>query len=125
MHTSPQNGVDDRFKQKVPRGGLARMATTAIVLVGAALVAAVIAMEAGVLRRPEVRWGARRRGANAEASPSVTQCVAMTADGDRCVRAPTDRHTHYCWQHQRMAQRLSNRSTSLAPTGVGLRLTRR
>jgi hypothetical protein len=73
--------------------------TTTIVLVGAALVAAAIAMEAGVLRLPRLRGREQRR----EQDEPVAQCVAVTAVGDRCVRVTADRHARYCWQHQRMA----------------------
>jgi hypothetical protein len=101
------------------------MATTVIVLVGFVLVAAVIAMEAGVLRFPVLRGREQRREADADSNASEAQCVAMTAGGDRCVRPPTDRHAHYCWQHQRMAQRLSARSAPFAPAGFVPRLIRR
>ncbi len=97
------------------------MATTAIVLVGAALVAALIAMEAGMLRLPRPRRREQRREPDAPGS----QCVAMTAGGDRCARATADRHPHYCWQHQRMAQRVGKRGAPVASLGLVPRLTRR
>jgi hypothetical protein len=97
------------------------MATTAIVLVGAALVAAAIAMEAGMLRIPRLRRRAQRR----EPDASGAQCVATTAGGDRCVRATADRHPHYCWQHQRMAQRVGKRDAPVASMGLVPRLIRR
>jgi hypothetical protein len=97
------------------------MATTAIVLVGAVLVAAAIAMEARVLRLPTLRG--REQGREQDAPEA--QCVAVTAVGDRCVRVTADRHARYCWQHQRMAQQVGKRSDPLAPVGLVPRLTRR
>jgi hypothetical protein len=97
------------------------MATTAIILVGAVLVAAAIAMEAGVLRLPTPRGREPRSTPDAP----VAQCVATTAGGDRCVRPPVDRHSHYCWQHHRMAVRLGNRGAQLASAGAAARFTRR
>lgn len=79
------------------------MATLAIVLVGIALVVAAIAMEAGVLRFPTLR---RQRAARLDPAADVVQCVATTADGDRCVRGTAARHSRYCWQHQRMARQI-------------------
>jgi hypothetical protein len=119
MHDLPKSGyvaVEKGFL-----GGSARMATTAIVLVGAALVAAAIAMEAGMLRLPRLRWREQRL----EPEASAAQCVATTAGGDRCVRATANRDPRYCWQHRRMAQRVSKRSAPLASLGLVPRLTRR
>lgn len=87
------------------------MATLAIVLAGIALVAAVIAMEAGALRLPTLRWHRQRRR---DPITEVAQCLATTAGGDRCVRGTADRHSRYCWQHQRMAQQIGKRSAPLA-----------
>ena len=100
------------------------METMTIILLGAVLVAAVIAMEAGVLRLPTLRSRAERREENAlladasqggEADATAARCVAMTAGGDRCVRVLNDRRSNYCWQHQRMAQQLDERGVPLAP----------
>jgi hypothetical protein len=87
------------------------MATLAIVLVGIALVAAVIAREAGAVWLPTLRWQRQR---HRDPIAEVAQCLATTAGGDRCVRGAADRHSRYCWQHQRMAQQIGKRSAPLA-----------
>jgi hypothetical protein len=90
------------------------MATLTIVLVGIALVAVIIAFEAGVLRLPALRW---RRTAGPDATAKVVRCVATTADGDRCVRVPAGRRSRYCWQHERMAQQVRKRGAPMASAG--------
>jgi hypothetical protein len=78
------------------------MATIGVVLLGAALVALMIAMEAGALRtRPPRRRGEPRY----DPADDNDQCVATTADGQQCARVRAEGHRRYCWQHQRMAQR--------------------
>ncbi|HEX3433461.1 MAG TPA: hypothetical protein VHT25_05290 [Solirubrobacteraceae bacterium] len=90
------------------------MATLTVVLLGGALLATVIAMEAGVLRFPTLRL---RRAARPDPIVEPDQCVATTAGGDRCVRGTADRRSHYCWQHQRMARQIGERSAQLASVG--------
>lgn len=94
------------------------MATLTIILAGIALVAAVIASEAGMLRLPALRW---QRPARLAATADVAQCVATTAGGNRCVRGTAKRRSRYCWQHQRMAQQVPRRGDPIASVGPGPR----
>lgn len=79
------------------------MEMLAVVLLGVALLALVIALEAGVFSVPRRRRRIERLHDPRELDE---QCVATTADGRRCIRVKTSRHQRYCWQHQRMAQRV-------------------
>lgn len=90
------------------------MATLTIILVGVALVAAVIAMEAGALRFPTLRW---HRTARPYEIAEPDQCVATTAGGDRCVRGTANRRARYCWQHQRMSRQVGERGAPLTSAG--------
>jgi hypothetical protein len=76
------------------------MATLGAVLLGAALVALAIAIEAGALRTRPLR---RRGEPRYDPAGDSDKCVATTADGQQCTRVRTEGHRRYCWQHQRMA----------------------
>ncbi len=76
------------------------MATLGVVLLGAALVALAIAIEAGALRARPLR---RRGEPRYDPAGDSDKCVATTADGQQCTRVRAEGHRRYCWQHQRMA----------------------
>ena len=107
------------------------MATVGAVLLGSALVALAIAMEAGALQGRTLRKrGEPRYDGEARHEPAYDgdQCVATTADGQQCTRARAEGHRRYCWQHRQMAQgtelsghRLLHLGRRLPSVGAGVR----
>jgi hypothetical protein len=97
------------------------MVATGAIGLGAVALILVIAWETGALR-------GRARHRETYVAPSVDdgdQCVALTADGQRCIRAKATGQTRYCWQHQRMAQRKHNKLPgNRTLLGVGARRDR-